>query len=180
MRQMCGALLVGATVLSGTALAGGTFTLDSNNTKIAFVGSKAGGTHDGGFKKVSGSASAEGTDPATLKLRLDIDTTSLYTDTPKLTAHLKSPDFFAVKSHPKAKFVAKKVEKSDNGYTITGDFTLLGKTKTIAIPARIAVGKSGLTITSQFTINRQDYGMSFGTGKVHDEVKIKVAVNTAK
>jgi polyisoprenoid-binding protein YceI len=172
------ALLVGATFLAGTALAGGTFTLDGKNTKITFVGSKPQGKHDGGFKAVSGSASADGTDPTTLKLKLDIDTTSLYTDTPKLTQHLKSPDFFAVKTHPKAKFVSNKVEKSGDGYTITGDFTLLGKTKSIAIPARIAVGKNGLTINSQFTINRQDYGMSFGTGKVDDEVKIKVAVNT--
>lgn len=180
MRQLLGALLLGATLVSGTALAGGTFTLDSNNTKIEFVGTKPGGKHDGGFKTVTGTASAEGTDPTTLKLKLDIDTSSLYTDTPKLTQHLKSPDFFAVKTHPTAKFVSTKVAKSGGGYTITGDLTLLGKTKSIAIPAQINVGKSGLTVSSQFEINRQDFGMSYGTGKVNDEVKIKVAVNAAK
>jgi polyisoprenoid-binding protein YceI len=176
MRQLLGALLLGATVLSGTALAGGNFTLDGKNTNITFVGTKPQGKHDGGFKEVHGVATAEGTDASTLKLNLDIDTTSLYTDTPKLTAHLKSPDFFSVKSYPKAKFVSSKVEKSGTGYTITGDLTLLGKTKTITIPADIRVAKGGLNITSQFAINRQDYGMSFGTGKVNDEVKIKVAV----
>lgn len=180
MRQLLGALLVGATLVSSTALAGGTYTLDGKNTKIEFVGTKPGGKHDGGFKTVSGSASAEGIDATSLKLTIDIDTTSLYTDTPKLTQHLKSPDFFAVKTHPKAKFVSSKVVKSGDGYTITGDLTLLGKTKSIAIPARISVGTSGLTITSQFEINRQDFGMSFGTGKVHDDVKIKVAVKAAK
>jgi len=180
MRQLFGALLIGATLVSGTALAGGNFTLDGKNTKIEFVGTKPGGKHDGGFKTVTGAATAEGNDPTTVKLTLDIDTTSLYTDTPKLTQHLKSPDFFSVKTYPKAKFVSNKVEKSGDGYTVTGELTLLGKTKTVAIPATISVGKSGLAITSQFEINRQDYGMSFGTGKVNDEVKIKVAVKAAK
>jgi polyisoprenoid-binding protein YceI len=180
MRQWIGALLLGATLLSGTALAGGNFTLDGKNTKIEFVGTKPGGKHDGGFQAVTGSASATGTDPTTLKFEVEIDTTSLYTDTPKLTTHLKSPDFFNVKTHPKAKFASSKVEKAGDGYTVTGALTLLGKSKTISFPAKISVAEGGLTIVSQFDINRQDYGMSFGTGKVNDEVKIKVAVKAAK
>ena len=181
MRQLFSALLVGLVLASGSVLAGGSFTLSGDNTKIEFVGSKPQGKHDGGFKKVSGTATAEGNDPTTLKLTVDIDTTSLYTDTePKLTGHLKSPDFFNVKTYPKAKFVSSKVEKSGGGYTITGDLTLLKTTKRISFPAKISVSKNGLAIQSQFEINRQDYGMSFGTGRVNDEVKIKVAVKAAK
>ncbi len=180
MRTMIGATLLGVTLLSGTALAGGTFMLDGKNTKIEFTGTKPGGKHDGGFQSLTGTASTIGNDATTLKLEVEIDTTSLYTDTPKLTTHLKSPDFFSVKTFPKAKFVATKVAKADEGYTITGEFTLLGKTKTISFPATIAAGADGLTVSSQFTINRQDYGMSFGTGKVNDEVKIKVAVKATK
>jgi polyisoprenoid-binding protein YceI len=180
MRSMIAATLLSATLLSGTALAGGNFTLDGKNTKIEFVGSKAGGKHDGGFKTVSGIASAAGTDATTLKLDVEIATESLYTDTPKLTLHLKSPDFFSVKEYPKAKFVSSKVAKGAAGYTVTGDLTLLGKTKTISFPADITVGGDGLTLTSSFTINRQDYGMSFGSGKVNDEVKLKVSVKAAK
>src|SRR5947209_12396905 len=158
MRQLFGALLIAATLVSGTALAGGNFTLDSKNTKIEFVGTKPGGKHDGGFKTVTGAATAEGNDPTTVKLTLDIDTTSMYTDTPKLTQHLKSPDFFEVKTYPKAKFVTSKVEKAGQSYTITGDLTLLGKTKTISVPATIAVGDGGINLSRQFTINSQDYG----------------------
>ena len=180
MRTMISTLLLGAILLPGAALAGGTFTLSGKNTKIEFTGSKTGGKHEGGFQTVTGTASATGTDPTTLKLTVEIDTTSLYTDTPKLTQHLKSPDFFSVKTYPKAKFVVTKVEKAAENFTVTGEFTLLDKTKTISFPARIAVGEDGLTLTSQFEINRQDYGMSFGTGKVNDEVKLKVAVKATK
>jgi polyisoprenoid-binding protein YceI len=180
MRKMIGMTLLGLVALAGPALAGGTFPLTGKNTKIEFHGTKPGGKHDGGFQNVTGTASINGTDPTTLKVDLDIDTTSLYTDTPKLTQHLKSPDFFSVKTYPKATFVSTKVEKSNTGYTITGNLTLLGKTKTISFPAQIAVAADGLTLTSQFEINRQDYGMNYGTGKVNDEVKIKVAVKAAK
>src|SRR6202011_1457450 len=69
MRQLLGAVLIGATVLSGTALAGGTFPLTGKNTKIEFIGTKPNGKHDGGFEKVTGTASASG-DAATLKLEV--------------------------------------------------------------------------------------------------------------
>src|SRR5262245_18788281 len=75
------------------------YPLTDKNTTITFVGSKPQGKHDGGFKADSGAASVDKGDLTTLKISLDIDTTSLYTDTPKLTDHLKSPDFFGVKSN---------------------------------------------------------------------------------
>ena len=86
------------------------FPLTGSNTEVKFVGSKPQGKHDGGFKAVTGKAGVAGTDATTLQISLDIDMNSLYSDTAKLTDHLKSPDFFGVKSNPKSKF-ATKVEK---------------------------------------------------------------------
>src|SRR5437762_1930324 len=91
------------------------YPLTDKNTTIAFVGAKAEGTHSGGFKTVTGTASADN-DPSSLKVAIDIDMNSLFSDNPKLTTHLKSPDFFAVKSNPTAKFVSTKVEKSGDAY----------------------------------------------------------------
>jgi polyisoprenoid-binding protein YceI len=178
MRQLIGAMFLGATVLSGTAFAGGTFTLDGKNTKIEFVGTKPGGKHVGGFKTLTGTAS--GADAASLKLAVEIDTTSLYADEPKLTNHLKSADFFEVKTYPKAKFVSTMIEKADMGYTVTGDLTLHGKTKSISFPASIKVGADAVSISSTFEINRQDFGISFGAGKVDDKVTLKVSVKATK
>jgi polyisoprenoid-binding protein YceI len=179
MRQLLGAVLLGATLLSGTAFAGGTFTLDGKNTKIEFTGTKPGGKHEGGFKAVSGTAA--GAKATSLKLEVEIDTTSMYTDNPKLTQHLKSPDFFEVKTYPKAKFVSTKIEENGkDGYTVTGDLTLHGKTKSISFPAAISVGADALTLTSTFQINRQEFGISFGAGKVDDQVTLKVNVNAKK
>jgi len=151
------------------------FNLSGDNTKITFVGTKRGGKHDGGFKKLTGTASLDG-DLTTLKIEAVIDTNSLYSDNQKLTAHLKNPDFFGVKDNPKATFKTTKVEKSDKGYTITGDLTLLGKTKPVTMPAKVELKNHTLTITSEFKINRSEWGMTFGKGMVDDAVSIKLAV----
>ena len=159
---------------------GADYSLTSQNTKITFVGTKPGGKHMGGFKNVSGTAAIAGKDLTSLKINLDIDTSSLYTDNPMLTNHLKSPDFFGVKSNPKAKFVSTQVAKASAGYDITGDLTLLGQTKSITFPAQVSVSANGLALETNFTIDRTQWGMTFGKGKVDDNVKLTVNVKAAQ
>jgi polyisoprenoid-binding protein YceI len=155
--------------------------LTGDNTKVTFVGTKPGGKHDGGFKSLTGTATVSGTDITTLKLAVEIDLNSTYTDTEKLTAHLKTPDFFDVKTYPKAKFVSTKIAKGKDGYTVTGDFTLHGKTKEVSFPANIELTDKGLNLASSaFTINRFDWGVSYGKGMVDDNVKLTVKVAAAK
>jgi polyisoprenoid-binding protein YceI len=152
-------------------------TLDGKNTKIKFVGSKKEGKHDGGFGTVSGSATFD-KDPTSVKLEVEIDVSSLYSDDKKLTAHLLSPDFFNARKFPKAKFATTKVEKDGDKYKVTGDLTLLGKTKSVTFPAKIEAKDRKLSLTSDtFTIKRSEWGMTFGKGKVYDEVQLNVVVD---
>jgi len=178
MRHLIGVVVVVA--LAAPASAQSKFALNGENTKITFVGTKKDGKHDGGFKTVKGDATITGNDPSGLKIEVEIDTTSLYTDEPKLTSHLKSPDFFNVKSKPTSKFVTTKVEKGNEGYTITGDLTLLDKTKSISFPAKITASGDKLTLTSEFKIDRTEFGMTYGQGRVDKEVSIKVALDAKK
>ena len=143
------------------------------------TGTKKGGKHEGGFKKLTGAATITDGDLSTLKMEAEIETASLYADDTKLAAHLKTPDFFGVKDNPKASFKSTKVEKTEKGYTITGDLTLLGKTKPVTMPAAVAVKEHKLTLTSEFKINRFDWGMTFGKGMVDDAVSLKLSI-TAK
>jgi polyisoprenoid-binding protein YceI len=163
-----------AVVLAVPAVAADAVKLTGENTKITWVGTKPGGKHEGGFKTLTGTATLLGGDLA--KVEVEIDTDSLYSDDQRLTGHLKSPDFFGVKTNPKAKFVSTKVEKADKGATITGDLTLNGKTKTISFPATVSNTGGTLKIDSAFTIDKRDFGMTYGGGKIDDQVAIKVAV----
>jgi polyisoprenoid-binding protein YceI len=180
MRFLSGLLAAG--LLAGFALAAdGKFTLTGENTKVEFTGTKAEGKHDGGFKKLDGTATLTGSDPTTAKIEVTIDTNSMWSDTePKLTNHLKSSDFFDVKTHPTAKFVSSSVEplpgKKDI-YKVSGELTMLGKKKEISFPAKILTDNGALKLESEFKINRMDFGMTYGKGKVHDEVTIRVKVD---
>jgi polyisoprenoid-binding protein YceI len=157
--------------------------LTADNTKVTFVGTKTKpmpGKHNGGFKTITGTANWTGTDLTTLKINVEIDMKSTYTDTEKLTGHLKSADFFDVANNPTTKFESTKVEKSGEGYKVTGKLTLHGTTKEISFPARIAVDGGNLTLSSDFKINRHDWGVSFGKGMVDDDVSLTVKVGGKK
>jgi polyisoprenoid-binding protein YceI len=164
-------------VLATVASAGAdSYKLTGDNTEIKFTGTKKAGKHDGGFKKLTGTASVEGDKIA---IDVEIETASIYTDNAQLTGHLKGSDFFGVKDNPKATFKTTKVEKTDSGYKVTGDFTLLGKKKEISFPAAIGTGDT-FTLKAEFKIDRADYGMTYGKGMVDDDVAIKVDLKAKK
>jgi polyisoprenoid-binding protein YceI len=168
--------LAAVVLLAGPAAADTKYTLTGENTKIEFTGTKPDGKHDGGFKTLSGTASVDG---GAIAIAVEIDTDSLYSDDPRLTGHLKAPDFFSVKEHPKAKFESTKVEKGEKGYTVTGNLTLLGKTKPVSFPAEIQAGDT-FTLKAEFKIDRTEFGMVYGKGKVADEVAVRVSVAAKK
>jgi len=95
------------------------FNLSGDNTKVTFIGTKPQGKHVGGFKTVTGTASYNGKDPTTLQFDVDIDMNSIYTDTEKLTNHLKSPDFFDVKNNPGQSSSARRSKEPATQYKVT-------------------------------------------------------------
>ncbi len=165
-----------AALFSAPAFAADTFKLTGDNTKVEFTGSKKDGKHNGGFKKLTGTATVDGDKIA---LDVEIETDSIYTDNGMLTQHLKSSDFFGVKDNPKATFKTTKIEKTEKGHTVTGDFTLLGKKKEINFPATITTGEE-IKLKAEFRIDRTDYGMTYGKGMVDNDVAIKVDLTAKK
>lgn len=170
--------LLTASLCGALALAADTkFTLTGDNTKIEFTGSKKEGKHDGGFKKLTGTATVPDGNLNAAKIEVTIETDSLYSDNPKLTEHLKAPDFFDVKTNPTAKFVTKRIvrpNRSGDNYVVVGDFTLNGKTNEITFPATVTLADKTLKLTAEFKIDRTKFGMTYGQGKIDDEVTIKV------
>ena len=176
------ALTVIAALVAAASAHGAELKLDGKNTKIGFVGTKADGKHEGGFKTVAGTVSYDAADLTSTELSVNIDANSLWSDDEKLTGHLKSPDFFDVRKFKDATFKSTQVVKGEKvgEYAITGDFTLRGVTKSISFPATIAVKDGALTLSSYFSINRADYGMTFGAGKIDEEVAITASIGAAK
>jgi polyisoprenoid-binding protein YceI len=178
-RFVTAAVLVGLVAAIGQA-GEMNFALTGDNTKIAFTGYKPGVKHDGGFKKLKGTATWNGKDVTSLKFNVEIELNSIFTDTDKVTDHLKSPDFFDVKNYPKATFTSSKVEKNGDGYNVQGKLTMHGKTKDVTFPAKITAGGDKLDLSSSFKINRHDWAISYGKGFVEDNVNLTLAVTAKK
>jgi polyisoprenoid-binding protein YceI len=185
MRFAFAVLVVAAPSLALAAtpvpVTGGHATLSPDNTKIQFVGThsppKQPDPRAGGFAKFKGKAEV---DPATKSLKavnVEIETASLFTEFDKLTTHLKSADFFEVREYPKATFESTKITAGQKGQSIiTGNLSLHGVTKEISFPASVEVSDKGLTLTSEFSIDRTQFGMTFGKGQVEPKVSMTVVV----
>lgn len=153
------------------------YRLTDTNTKIEFTGTKPGGKHEGGFKRANGLiVLAAGMDP---QVDVEIDCRSLYSDNFLLTWHLKGSDFFNVKQHPKARFTSTSVRGSETGYVVTGNLTFLGVTKLVSFPATMTVAEP-IRLRGKVVLNRRDFGMTYGKGKIHDNVELRFDVNAAR
>ncbi|MEM8911347.1 MAG: YceI family protein [Planctomycetota bacterium] len=130
--------------------------LDSANSKIEFVGTKPGGSHDGGFKDFTASATIDPANPLSGTLSIEIDSTSLWSDHPKLTNHLKNPDFFDVRKFPKISFKSTEMMPGESAGAgmVKGEMTMLGKTNEVEFPVTCAVDGTTCTLTGEFKIDR--------------------------
>lgn len=153
--------------------------INPDNSKIEWTGSKVTGSHDGGFKQFSGTINLVGEKPETSGVNVDIETESVYTNPDQLTQHLKTADFFDVKNFPKATFTSTKIEADTSGgadnYSVTGDFDLHGVKKSITFPATIKVGPDDVSVKSEFSINRKDFGIMYA-GKADDLIRDGVVI----
>lgn len=96
------------------------------------------------------------------------------TNKAKLEGHLKSADFFDVKSHPYAMFKAKSVSpgKDKNTNHVTGDLTLKNITKTVNFPVKLTIKGNNLQAESSLVINRTDWGIKYNSDKFFDPKKL--------
>ena len=159
----------------------GGVTFNGDNSTLHFVGSKVTGSHDGGFKNFDGSITLDG---KMLKaVTVDIKMDSTFSDHPKLTGHLMSPDFFDVANHPKTTFVSTAIEEGGDGgatHIVKGNLTLRGQTKAITFPVNVKHSDGSVNIKSEFSINRKDFGIKY-PGKpddlIRDDVLMKLDIN---
>ncbi len=166
------------------AQSGVTYTVDSTST-LTWKG-----YHKGGFEPRFGTLLATGTVSVDNDVitggSFVIDMNSITTDeaavdvktsggktAADLDGHLKSADFFETEKYPTAKFEITSVAPFDaakdksvlEGATniISGNLTIKDKTVNVTFPAKVSISNSGLDVVSNFTINRQDWGLVYGT-----------------
>ena len=155
-----------------------TLAITPENSKVEFIAAKVTRSHNGSFKKFSGAIDLVANHLENSRVTIDIETGSVVTDEDKLTAHLKTPDFFDVARYPKATFVSTRIEPGNTGgatHMVTGNFELHGVKKSISFPANIQVAADNVSINSEFSINRKDFQLLY-PGKADDLIRDGVVI----
>lgn len=148
-----------------------------DKSAIEFVAAKVTRDHQGKFKDFDGTIAYGGGKPVGVSFEIDLN--SVETDTPDLTTHLKTPDFFDVAKYPKATFVSTSLTEAPPGapagttHELRGVLDLHGLKKEVMIPVKAEVTPEGVRTTSEFTINRHDWGVSY-KGMADDLIKDNV------
>jgi polyisoprenoid-binding protein YceI len=171
---------------SPAAAAQGTkYQITPQNSKIEFVGAKVTGHHNGSFQDFSGQIDYPGNVEQS-HVNITIKTDSLTTDTPDLTKHLKTADFFDVAKYPEATFVSTAIKAGgDKGasHTVTGNLTMHGATKSVSFPATIAVTGDVASVDASFSINRKDFGINYAgaaNNLIRDDVVLTLTIRANK
>ena len=146
-------------------------------SSLTFIGGSSIVDHEGGFSDFSISLT-ESDIPEEAVLVANVVIDSIYSDSDRLTEHLKAEDFFDADNYPEASFTSTSIVKVDGEdmYEVTGDLTVKGVTKTVTINAVIDDDYIKLT----YDLPRKEFGIgndSYGD-KLLDETIPVVAVVT--
>ena len=142
----------------------------------------------GRFDTFAGDFSYDPTKPEASTINVTIDTNSVNSNHAERDKHLRSKDFLNVEKFPQAKFVSKKVVvgADKTSFSLVGDFTLNGVTKSITIATKkIGEGKdpwggyrAGFQGTTELKL--KDFNVQMDLGPASQVVKLELNVEGVK
>jgi polyisoprenoid-binding protein YceI len=164
------------------------YAIDPSHTFATFEALHFGtSTIRGRFDKKEGSVQFDRA-AKTGRIEVTIDTGSIDTGVAPLDKHLASKDFFNAGEYPTAKFVGDKLRfDGDKVVEIAGTLTLLGKTQPVVLKAsnfncyqNPMLKREVCGGDFETTIQRSQWGMSYGLPGIPDAVRLLVQVEAVK
>ncbi|MDF0728526.1 YceI family protein [Cytobacillus sp. S13-E01] len=147
----------------------------------------------GAFNAFDASIEADPTDLTTADIIFNVDLSSIDTRNTDRDNHLRSADFFDVETKPTMTFTSTSIEKKDDDeYSVTGNLTLNGVTKSETFVATFEGqgkdpwGNEKVGFSAVGTLKRSDYGLTWnaaletGGVLVGDKVKVSLQIQASK
>ena len=163
------------------------YKIDPEHTSVVFkIGHLDVSYTWGRFNTISGNLSLNEDDPSASSITIEIDVNSIDTNNEKRDKHLRGPDFFNVKTYPKATFKSKSFKVKGDNYTVVGDFTLHGQTREVTLEVvRVGSGKDPwggfrTGFSGELALKRSDYGIKGLIGPVADDLVLFLDVEAIK
>ena len=142
----------------------------------------------GRFAKWTGTIAFDEAAPERSSVEVSIEAASIDTGVAERDGHLKTPDFLDVEKFPAITFKSTRVARREDGFDVTGDFTIRDVTREVVLPvvyggrAKDPWGNQRTGFEAQLTIDRKDFGLKWhqlletGGLLVGDKVEILLEV----
>ena len=170
-------------------LTAGTWVIDPSHSEVGFTArhlmvSKVRGSFSGFAGTITVADDA-------VKVDASIDANTVSTRDENRDAHLRTGDFFDIENHPTWTFVSTGIKGSGNDFTVVGDLTLRGVTKSVELATEFLGvnvdpwGNTKAGFSASTKINRKDFGVEWnapleaGGVLVGEEVKIELEIQAA-
>jgi len=92
----------------------------------------------------------------------------------------QTAEWFNAAAYPKIKFISTKIIKSNDGYSITGDLTIKGVTKSYTIPATKILSDNIIKFSGVFNVDRIAFNVGKKSAVVPDKMKITYMIPATK
>jgi polyisoprenoid-binding protein YceI len=131
---------------------------------------------DGHFARFAGELRLEGDRLESASGRVTVEVDSLDTGSGMRDRHLRSEDFFDAARHPRATLVLTGARRDGPRVVASGDLTIRGVTRPLAVPLTVTVGPGTLRAAGEFTLNRREFGVAYQSrlNPVRDEVRVSI------
>ncbi len=157
----------------------GEWILDSTHSYVDFSIRHLLATSKGSFQNVTGFVNFS---DSTIQMTISIDVNSVNTGNLKRDNHLKGEEMFNVSKYPTITFIANIVTKTEDGYLAKGKLTIMETTKDVEIlfnyfgKQDTPWGFPSAAFTGGVTINKNDFGLTYGGEILGEDVKMEFAV----
>lgn len=105
--------------------------------------------------------------------KAEIKVKSIDTGIKSRDRHLLEEKYFNEEEYPTMRFESTSLYKNELGFMLAGKLTIKGKMQNIETPLELIFNETGPTVLStQFTIDRRDFGVGKGSLVLGDEVTV--------
>ena len=170
------ALILLSVFTAGMIWAGnGTEQVNTEKSKVEWLGKKVTGKHYGTVSLESGSLEFADDKLAGGSFVIDMNSIAC-TDiedadmNSNLVGHLKSDDFFGVETYPTAAFEITNVEDADKAgyYSITGNMTIKDVTEEITFDGAVIEEQGKKLFQAELSVDRTAFNVQYGSSKFFD------------
>jgi len=171
------AMLAGIFLFVGMANAkNGTYKVDTQKSKVEWLGKKVTGEHSGTIMISDGSIILNGDDLKSGSFVVDMNSIKC-TDIKdegyraKLEGHLKSDDFFGIEKFPKSKFeIVESKYLGEGNYKVKGNITIKEITKPIEFTVNLHKHGEDIHVSGKVVIDRSKFNIRYGSGSFFDNL----------